>query len=337
MWNKFSLTLLAISASFSFGSVAIATPNAPTNSQSQSQLQGQGQIGIVKGEQELKNTNTNNIHNGSNARSSSNSSSNSSSKAGAAAGAAAIGITKSDSTSAGGAGGQGGAGGSSTATGGQGGSSTATSGGGDATGGNAASGDSFSETGDVLSTVEGISGVNASPSTSMSVTEEGDTTLFLPDPVQINLPQMTTPGVSLTCGDFGVNANYTGGSSVGVSLYVLGFQQQIQSSVLPEDAKTILQSVASCGVVNQTQKFLVETKLPVETVNAAEYLLLIQLLESLYAVNGKTFNPSMLVLEEVGRTPTPALPELEVKDASDSFSVEEEEVDEVGTPVPGLW
>jgi hypothetical protein len=133
------------------------------------------------------------------------------------------------------------------------------------------------------------------------VTQEGDTVWYLPDPVDIYLPQNTEPGMSAVCKHLGVTIDYTGGNSTGVTLWVIGFANSNTPSEIPVQATDLPTIVATCGVVDQILTLLPQTNLTDSEKAAAQKLALDSLLDVLFKLQGKVYNPRTLELESVNR------------------------------------
>lgn len=142
---------------------------------------------------------------------------------------------------------------------------------------------------------------------STSFNEEGDLYLYLPDPVDISLPQNTQPGMSAACSHLQVTADYTGGDSTGVTLWVFGFANSNTPDEIPTTAQQGFDSVVACGLSEQILGITGVSGLSPSEKAAAERLVVDQLMHRLYEANGMEYKARFLDLESVGRTELPTL------------------------------
>lgn len=145
---------------------------------------------------------------------------------------------------------------------------------------------------------------------SLSNTVEGDefTTIILPDPVQLSPAQNTQPGMEVSCADLAIRADYTGGNTTGVTLYVISFYGQNTPSDLPAEMQEGFKSVVVCGLSNQLLRIVHNSDLEGDIKAAAQRLVIDQIFYNLYETNGMEYNPRALDLESVNLTPPVTLP-----------------------------
>jgi hypothetical protein len=177
---------------------------------------------------------------------------------------------------------------------------TGTSSNSDATGGAAGIDSSIGNT-----LTGGSTGVNS------SINQEGDTTIFLPDPIQLqNAPDINvTPGITVSCNSLSMEVDYTGKTGHSFSLYVIGFGESRIPDKIPSYTKDAVGAVVACGLGDQLVDQLTgEGSLLTDAEKAAiQRLVGDQLLYQMYKQNGMEYKPRYMDLESINRTPVPSL------------------------------
>lgn len=143
-------------------------------------------------------------------------------------------------------------------------------------------------------------GVGAAQNNISNDYSSDDLTLYLPDPVDINLPQNTQPGITLGCDYLQSHIDYTGGDSTGVSIWVFGFANSNTPDTIPENQ--VVDAVVACGLSDQLLDVARSSyDLSSDVVEEVEYMVLQQLLKHLYATTGEEYKEYMLPLGAFNR------------------------------------